>query len=235
METSTTFDNIALFIKRAEEHQTKEFIQNAFASNNIGVVSEVKFIKKQNNSGATYNGVIVLFEKWNNNTFVKKLINEMGLSKDKTTRFYFNSYKYWIINVHQQKLWENEKCAFVDEDLSEQEQLTKYKEIVKTMATNIHYLETNVQRSETQIMNYEQKHTQQHLINTELMFQIEQQNALIKKMQKEAKIMETQLEYQRTQNKLIRNNLNNKISTLESYLEDEKQITKMWETGILER
>ena len=41
-----SFINVALFIKRAEEYQTKEFIMDAFMVNNIGKVRDIKFIKK---------------------------------------------------------------------------------------------------------------------------------------------------------------------------------------------
>ena len=39
--------NKSLFIKRAEEYQTKEFIINVFHKKNIGKVNDVTFIKKQ--------------------------------------------------------------------------------------------------------------------------------------------------------------------------------------------
>ena len=52
---STSFTNVALFIKRAEEYQTKEFIIEAFDSNNIGKVRDVKFIKKNNDIPANFN------------------------------------------------------------------------------------------------------------------------------------------------------------------------------------
>ena len=60
--------NKSLFIKRAEDYQNKEFIFNVFHKKNIGKVNDVTFIKKQNNVGKSYNGVIVTFEKWYNNS-----------------------------------------------------------------------------------------------------------------------------------------------------------------------
>ena len=90
---------ISLFIKRAEEYQTEEFIAKMFKSNEIGKVSNVKFIQKQNN-GMNYNGAIVNFEEWNDNKSVKKLLYDMSCSIDGTTKFYFNSRNYWILKVH---------------------------------------------------------------------------------------------------------------------------------------
>ena len=57
----SSFTNVALFIKRAEESQTKEFIMNAFKNSNIGIVKEITFIKK-NSNGTPYNGVVVILK-----------------------------------------------------------------------------------------------------------------------------------------------------------------------------
>ena len=78
--------NIMLYIKRAEQHHTKEFITNAFSSNNIGNVRDVRFIKKNDNCGKEYNGVVVIFEHWNMNSLVKSLFDQMSNSKDGTTK-----------------------------------------------------------------------------------------------------------------------------------------------------
>jgi hypothetical protein len=95
--------NIALFIKRAEEYQTQQFIIDAFASNHIGEVSELLFIPKTNSTTTTkpYNGVVVQFQRFYMNTFVQTLIDEMIRSPDGTTRFYFQTNRYWIINIHK--------------------------------------------------------------------------------------------------------------------------------------
>jgi hypothetical protein len=108
MDTNNkSFMNAALLIKRAEENQTKEFIIQAFKKSNIGIVKEVTFIQK-NSKGVAYNGVVVIFEKWNMNKYVESLFNKMSESPDGTTRFYFEPKRYWIINVHKQQLPECE-------------------------------------------------------------------------------------------------------------------------------
>ena len=96
-----SFNNISLFIKRAEEYQGKDFIINTFAFLEIGTVSDVTFIKKQNERG-TYNGAIVVFKQWNYNQLVKQIFDEMNNSDDGTTKLFFNSKQYWIINIHKQ-------------------------------------------------------------------------------------------------------------------------------------
>lgn len=170
----TSFNNVALFIKRAEEYQTKEFIINAFSVNNIGKVRDVKFIKKHNdNSGKNYNGVIVIFERWNINGLVQSLFDQMSDSKDGTTRFYFDNTHYWIINVHRQKLPECEELITVDTSLPDKERIKQLEDLVKSMASQMYYMSTRQERSERLMMEYEHKDMQHHLYNMELKFQLE--------------------------------------------------------------
>lgn len=171
IKMNTQFNNVTLFIKRAEEYQTKEFIIEAFASNNIGKVRDVKFIKKQND-GRSYNGVIVMFERWNMNNTVQRLFNEMSTSTDGTTKFYFDNHRYWIINVHKQNLPGCEEIAVVDASLPDKEKIVKLEELVRSMSAQIHYMQTQQEKSERIMMDLERKETQHHLINMELRYQL---------------------------------------------------------------
>lgn len=167
-----TINTPALFIKRAEEYQTKEFIIQVFNRNNIGTVSDVIFIKKQNDS-KPYNGAIVIFEKWNINSTVERLFDEMSSSVDKTTKFYFNCSRYWIITVHQKKLPECDKKVLVDTALPDQERIRQLEDLVQTMAAKIYYLETVQQQNERRLMDSEYKDMRRHMCNIELISQIE--------------------------------------------------------------
>ena len=155
--------NVSLFIKRAEEYQTKEFIINIFHKKNIGKVNEVKFIKKQNHTGKSYNGVIVSFEKWYNNN----LLNE--IQQNGTFKFNFNN-SYWFINVHKEVLEE----IILPNNLSDTDRIKQLEDLVKSMSSQINYLK---ERSERTIMDYEHKHTQQHLNNIELRAQLDDKDA----------------------------------------------------------
>ena len=176
--TNKSFMNAALFIKRAEESQTKEFIMKAFKKSNIGTVREVTFIKK-NSNGVAYNGVVVIFEKWNINKYVETLFNKMAESPDGTTRFYFEAKRYWIVNVHKQQLPECEETIIVDTNLSDKERIKQLEATINSMSAQIYYMQTNNEKNERRIMEYEQKDIQKHLINTELLCQLE-----IKEMEK---------------------------------------------------
>jgi len=172
----TTFNNIALFIKRAEEYQTKEFIIEAFAANNIGKVSDIKFIKKHSDVGKNYNGVIVIFERWNMNRMVQTLLSEMSASPDGTTKFYFEPYRYWIINVHRQKLPECQELISIDTSLSDKEKISKLEELVKSMSAQIYYMQNRQEQSERSMMDLEHKETYHHIVNTELRCQLDEKD-----------------------------------------------------------
>lgn len=200
---NTQFNNIALFIKRAEEYQTKEFIIEAFASNNIGKVRDIKFIKKQNYK-TSYNGVIIIFERWNMNNIVQQLFNEMATSIDGTTKFYFDNYHYWIINVHKKKLPECEENIVVDALLSDKEKISKLEELVQSMSAQIHYMQTRQEKAERMMMELERKETQHHLINTELRYQLTEKDLEKSWFENDCK---EQLDKLQEENEMLRNRL----------------------------
>ena len=173
MNISTETNNVSLFIKRSEENQTKDFIIAAFASNNIGNVSDVKFIKKNADNGKPYNGAIVLFEKLNKNTLVQSLFDQMASSPDGTTKFYFNSTRYWFINIHKQKMPELEQIIEVDSSLPDAERIIQLENLVKSMAIQMHFMQTKQSESDKTISEYERKDIQNYLINNELSSQLE--------------------------------------------------------------
>ena len=164
-----SFSNNSIFIKRAEEYQTKDFIKSMFETN-IGKVKDITFIKKQNINGS-YNGVIVVFERWYSNNFVNQLIDEMSKSSDGTTKFYFNQHRYWFINIHKQ-LPECQEKTIVDSSLSDKEKITKLEEIVSSMLSQIRIMENQLRQNECQIMELENKTTRCHLVNVELKAQL---------------------------------------------------------------
>lgn len=210
----SSFMNVALFIKRAEESQTKEFITNTFKNSNIGIVKEVTFIKKTSN-GTPYNGVVVIFQKWNMNKYVEKLFNQMSESRDGTTRFYFEQKRYWIVNVHKQLLPECEETVIVDSSLPDKERITQLEMLVKSMSSQIFYAQTVNEKNERRMMEYEQKDVQKNLTNIEVQFQVELKNI-------EQKIMED--EHQKEIQKLKDENM--RLRARCSLLETDKELNQ---------
>jgi hypothetical protein len=208
----SSFMNVALFIKRAEESQTKEFIINTFKNSNIGIVKEVTFIKKTSN-GTPYNGVVVIFKKWNMNKYVEKLFNQMSESRDGTTRFYFEQKRYWIVNVHKQQLPECEETVIIDPSLPDKERIDQLEMLVKSMSSQIFYAQSRNEKNERRMMDYEQKDVQKNLTNIELQFQVELKNI-------EQKIMEN--EHQKEIEKLKDENM--RMQARCSLLETDKEM-----------
>ena len=221
--------NKSLFIKRAEDYQNKEFIFNVFHKKNIGKVNDVTFIKKQNNVGKSYNGVIVTFEKWYNNS----LIDEINSSQNGTVKFNFNN-SYWFINLHKEPEVDKVDNVNIDIDinLSDKDRIKQLEDLVKSMSSQMNYLK---ERSERIIMDYEHKHTQQHLNNIELRAQLDDKDAErtwieadfkedIDTLKTENEVMCAHLERKYYECEVLREELKEKTCML-SYCEN--QITEM--------
>jgi hypothetical protein len=178
-----SYTNTALYIKRAELSCTKEHIVDAFAFNNIGIVRDVRFIKKTDNNGREYNGAIVLFERWFMNSRVKELLDKMEASEDGTTKFNYDySGHYWYINVYKSQ---NKEYVNVDPTLPDKERIEALENSVQTMAAQIHQMTLLQQRMERQLMETEEKMSRQALLNIELRSQLEDKNIEIMCLTKE--------------------------------------------------
>jgi hypothetical protein len=236
----SSFNNVALFIKRAEEFQTEEFIVDAFRNNNIGKVREVTFIKKNNDTGKKYNGVIVIFERWNINNLVETLINEMSASPDGTTRFYFDQSHYWIINIHKQKMIQCEETTLVDPSLSDKEKIAQLEEMVRSMSAQIHYNQKHQEKLDNKIADLEQKETHHHLVNMEIRAQLEDVEDKFSRLETNVERMATRLELSNKQvDKLydiieeMEQDISDKNSII-SYMEQQVQDMKTMLLGVLD-
>ena len=215
--------NKSLFIKRAEEYQTKEFIINVFHKKNIGKVNDVTFIKKQNNVGKSYNGVIVTFEKWYNNS----LIDEINSSQNGTVKFNFNN-SYWFINVHKEPEKEPQPDINIDVnsllDCSIEERIKQLEDLVKSMSSKINYMQTRQERSERSMMDYEHKDTQHHLNNIELQAKLEDKD--VEQTWIEADFKED-IDTLTSENFILRSHLERKYYECEQLREELKEKTCM--------
>lgn len=175
--------NISLYIKRAEPFHTKEFITEAFSSNNIGKVRDVTFIKKVGDYGKDYNGVIVTFDQWCMNSKVKKLIDDMNSSIDGTTKFTFdlNKQRYWIINILKPKFENIEETEIpelnnINLNISEKERILELENLVKSMSAQMHYMQLRQEKTEKLLMEHEHNETQYWVNNFELRSQLEEKD-----------------------------------------------------------
>lgn len=172
-----SFNNISLYIKRADLYCTKEYIINIFGNLNIGIVKDVKFIKKSDIMGREYNGVIVIFERWFMNAKVTKLLEDLASSIDGTTKFiYNNNGRYWFINVYKPIIEESEEFATVDASLPDKVRINELEKLVKSMAAQLIYTQLLQERTERQLMEVEEKQLRHELCNMELRLQLEEKN-----------------------------------------------------------
>jgi hypothetical protein len=179
--------NISLYIKRAEPFHTKEFITEAFSTNNIGKVRDVTFIKKTGDFGKDYNGVIVTFDQWFMNSKVKKILDDMNSSVDGTTKFTFdlNKQRYWIINIHKPKFENIEETEIpelnnINLNISEKERILELENLVKSMSAQMHYMQSRQEKAEKMLMEHEHNETQYWVNNFELRSQLEEKDMEIK-------------------------------------------------------
>ena len=178
-----SYNNISLYIKRAELTCTKEHIVDAFAFNNIGIVRDVRFIKKTDNNGREYNGAVVLFERWFMNSRVKELLDKMETSADGTTKFTYDySGHYWYINVYKSQ---NKEYINVDPTLPDKERIEALENAIQTMAAQVHQMTLLQQRLERQLMETEEKMSRQALLNIELRSQLEDKDIEIMSLTKD--------------------------------------------------
>lgn len=181
----TSFNNISLYIKRADLYCTKEYIIYTFASNNIGTVKDVIFIKKTDSIGREYNGAIVIFECWFMNAKVTKMFDDMDSSIDGTAKFINeHSGRYWFINVYKPIIKESEVFATVDASLPDKVRIDELEKLVKSLAVQMHYNQLRQERTERQLMEVEEKQSHQALCNMELRFQLEDKDIEIERVKK---------------------------------------------------
>jgi hypothetical protein len=91
--------NISLYIPHVFPNFDKEFVTNAFK--NIGEVSQIDFVAKQDRNGCNYNAVYVHFNKWFTNKKAVSLYESVIGSKE--ARLYYDNTWYWILLLNTAK------------------------------------------------------------------------------------------------------------------------------------
>ena len=185
-EKMATVNNISLYIKRADLYQTKEFIVEAFASNSIGIVKDVKFIGKADTFGREYNGAIVVFDTWFMNAKVTELLDNISASANGSVKFVYDYCgHYWFINIYKPILPECEKLTIVDPSLPDKQRIDELERIVQTMMAQMHNMQLRQEYLERQLMSSEEKMSRQSLLNIDLRSQLEDKEIEIMSLQKE--------------------------------------------------
>ena len=182
-----SFNNISLYIKRADLYCTKVYICNVFDINNIGIVKDVKFIKKTDNVGREYNGAIVIFERWFMNTKVTKLLDDMASSPDGTTKFIYDFQgHYWYINVYKPVVPESETIPAVDPSLPDKVRINELEKLVQSMSAQLHHMQHRQEKTERHLMEIEEKESHHALCNMELRFKLEDKDIEMEWLKRDA-------------------------------------------------
>jgi hypothetical protein len=163
-----SIEGITLYIKRAEEHHTKEYIIEAFSKNDIGKVSNTTFIKKKSEQGNTYHGVIVEFERWSMSLNVKKLFDQMNKNDDGISKFHHNKNQFWFIHVYSKKSEEMVVLTKEQDHLSDKDKIKMLEDMVRSLTAQNYYFQLKQEKMENQMMEYERVQTMQSIKNTEL-------------------------------------------------------------------
>lgn len=215
--TTSSVNNMSIYIKRAEMHHTKKYITNVFYTNNYGLVSDVVFIKKTNDFGKEYNGAIVTFEKWFINDTVTTLFNAINESSDGTARIIHDNYynKYWILNIHKNEITKN-AIPIMNTDLDDKEKINYLETIISSMSIQTQILQSKQEKNEKKMMEYEQMNSREYIINSELKMQLEEKDILIEIQEKNNNNKKTELEF-------IIEKLNYRIEILETNLNKKRQ------------
>lgn len=86
--------NISLYIPHVFPNFDKEYVTNAFK--NIGEVSQIDFVAKQDRNGGNYNAVYVHFKKWYTNKKATTFYNSV-VDESKEARLCHDEPWYWIV------------------------------------------------------------------------------------------------------------------------------------------
>jgi len=187
-------ENIALFIKRAEINQTKEFISKALFDAEYGYVNSIEFIPKKSDLGQPYNGAIVRFGRWFNSPKTKKLLTEMTDAGQAKLVFSQQPYKYWFVNIHkEQQLTIIDDNLDMGEGMPKTDQVMRLKSIIDSLKVQNMFYRREIERYEREQMEHENNLIRDSMLIVELKLlldaknrELEEKNAIIDSQNQES-------------------------------------------------
>ena len=192
-------------------NHTKNYIINSLFSNNYGIVNDVTFIKKTNDNGKDYNGVIVTFTKWFSNSKVNDLFKIMTESNDGTAKIIHENYynKYWIVKLHDQGKINYDDIKLSDNSLPDKERIKQLESILFSMSLQLKLLQSTQENTEKKVIEYEQNCSREYMINSELKMRLEEKDILME-------IKENNFKNEKTEYELMIDRLKFRIEVLET-------------------
>ena len=172
--------NIRLYIKRCETNcANKEYISEAFKTNNYGIVNDIKLLEKNNANGDKYYGVIVVFGQWFMNERVRSLFHELETNEFNTAKLYHDriTQKYWIVNEFKHKLEEDvieDKRPLISETIvDDKEKIRALESLAKSLLVQMEHLQVRCDKYEQTIMSYEENQRHDYVKNMGMRFEVE--------------------------------------------------------------
>lgn len=191
--------SLTLYIRRAELFHTEEYIKAAFYNNDYGLVSDVQFIKKSNEQGKEYNGVIVTFEHVFQSPKVIKLREELASSEDNTGFIVHDQAhrRYWIVQVYEQQVYEQKVY-----EKPEHSNMN-----IELLVIQLNQMKRKMDQMESQMMDYEYDRVRNEIVNQELREQLLDKDEIIATQQSKLVCMAIDLtkkesEYEELQHEL---------------------------------
>ena len=89
--------NYSVYIPRVFSNITEDKIRNIFTKMDIGEVSRVDFISKENSKGDKYNMVFVWFSHWNDTNSAAMNLKENIEDPNTQAKFVYDDPWYWIL------------------------------------------------------------------------------------------------------------------------------------------
>jgi len=185
-------NNISLYVKRCEVYHDKQYIINACHNCKYGKVKDIKFIEKQDNYGRKYNGAILIFENWYNSSICSSLFNDLSTSKDGNAKMYHDpmTMRFWHVMIFKPRTYEDIEMnigfsAMTLDDKNENENENENKNNISleemekkynSMISQMNYMQSQLEKAERKMMEYEQKATQDWLQVFELKSQLEEKD-----------------------------------------------------------
>ena len=174
-------NNISLYVKRCEVYHDKQYIINACHNCRYGKVKDIKFIEKQDNYGRKYNGAVLTFENWYNSSISSSLFNDLSTSKDGNAKMYHDpmTMRFWHVMIFKPRTYEDIEMNIgfsamtLDDENKNNISLEEMEKKYNSMISQMNYMQSQLEKAEIKMMEYEQKATQNWLEVFELKSQIE--------------------------------------------------------------
>ena len=185
--------NISLYVKRCELYHDKNYIINACHNCKYGKISDIKFIEKKDNQGRKYNGAILIFEHWYNSSISATLFNELSNSYDESAKMYHDplGMRFWHVMIFRPKITQDIEMGlnFNMMSISDITKDNKYLEEMEnkyySMISQMNYMQSQLEKAERKIMEYEKKATQDWVIIFDLKSQVEEKENEIYNLNKD--------------------------------------------------